>query len=84
MQNVALGWLVLNHHQLGLLAGRGGVCGVHPFLLFTLFGGVVADRVNKRRLLLVTQSVMMLLAFTLAVLTWLKIITVWEVVVLSS
>jgi MFS family permease len=44
---------------------------------------VVADRVNKRRLLLVTQSVMMLLAFTLAVLTWLKIITVWEVVVLS-
>ncbi len=35
-----------------------------------LFGGVIADRVNKRRLLLVTQTVMMLLAFLLAALAW--------------
>ena len=36
-----------------------GFAGSIPFLFFTLFGGVVADRVNKRRLLLVTQTVEM-------------------------
>ena len=69
--------------QLGLLAGSGGLCGSIPFLLFTLFGGVIADRVNKRKLLLMTQTVMMMLAFVLAALTWLKMITVWEVVGLA-
>ncbi len=84
MQNVAQGWLVLTlTANSAFWLGVVGFAGSIPFLLFTLFGGVVADRVNKRRLLLVTQSAMMLLAFTLAALTWLKIITVWEVVVLS-
>ena len=49
-----------------------------PFLFFTLFGGVIADRVDKRRLLMVTQTVMMVLAFLLAGLRWFKVITVWE------
>jgi MFS family permease len=84
MQNVAQGWLVLTlTANSAFWLGVVGFAGSIPFLLFTLFGGVVADRVNKRRLLLVTQSAMMLLAFVLAILTWLKIITVWEVVVLS-
>jgi len=83
MQNVAQGWLVLTLTNSAFWLGVVGFAGSIPFLLFTLFGGVVADRVNKRRLLLITQSVMMLLAFTLATLTWLKVITVWEVVVLS-
>ena len=83
MQNVAQGWLVLSITGSAFWLGVVGFAGSIPFLIFTLFGGVVADRVNKRRLLLVTQSIMMLLAFTLAALAWLKIITVWEVVVLS-
>ncbi|HEV2486314.1 MAG TPA: MFS transporter [Terracidiphilus sp.] len=83
MQNVAQGWLVLSLTNSAFWLGVVGFAGSIPFLVFTLFGGVVADRVNKRRLLLATQSVMMLLAFAMAVLTWLKIITVWEVVVLS-
>ena len=83
MQNVALGWLVLSLTNSAFWLGVVGFAGSIPFLIFTLFGGVVADRVNKRRLLLVTQSIMMLLAFVMALLTWLKIITVWEVVVLS-
>jgi MFS family permease len=83
MQNVAQGWLVLSLTNSAFWLGVVGFAGSIPFLIFTLFGGVVADRVNKRRLLLVTQSIMMLLAFAMAVLTWLKIITVWEVVVLS-
>jgi MFS family permease len=60
-----------------------------PFLVFTLFGGVIADRVNKRRLLLVTQTVMMVLAFLLAALAWFKgsngqpLITVWEIAAIA-
>ena len=83
MQNVAQGWLVLSLTGSAFWLGLVGFAGSIPFLIFTLFGGVVADRVNKRRLLLVTQSAMMLLAFALAALAWLKIITVWEVVVLA-
>jgi MFS family permease len=84
MQNVAQSWLVLtltanSAFWLGVVSFAGSI----PFLLFTLFGGVVADRVDKRRLLLVTQSIMMVLAFILATLTWLKVITVWELVVLA-
>jgi MFS family permease len=83
MQNVAQGWLVLSLTGSAFWLGVVGFAGSIPFLIFTLFGGVVADRVNKRRLLLVTQSLMMLLAFALAALCWLKIITVWEIVLLS-
>jgi MFS family permease len=83
MQNVAQGWLVLSLTGSAFWLGVVGFAGSIPFLIFTLFGGVVADRVNKRKLLLVTQTVMMLLAFALAALAWFKVITVWEVVLLS-
>jgi MFS family permease len=83
MQNVAQGWLILTLTGSAFWLGVVGFAGSIPFLIFTLFGGVIADRVNKRKLLLVTQTIMMLLAFALAGLAWLKIITVWEVVVLS-
>jgi MFS family permease len=83
MQNVAQGWLILTLTGSAFWLGVVGFAGSIPFLVFTLFGGVVADRVNKRRLLLVTQSIMMLLAFALAALAWFKIITVWEVVALA-
>jgi MFS family permease len=83
MQNVAQGWLVLSLTGSAFWLGVVGFAGSIPFLIFTLFGGVVADRVNKRKLLLVTQTVMMLLAFALAALAWFKVITVWEVVSIS-
>jgi predicted MFS family arabinose efflux permease len=83
MQNVALGWLVLVLTNSAFWLGVVGFAGSIPFLFFTLFGGVIADRVNKRRLLLVTQTIMMILAFLLAWLAWLKIVTVWEVVAIS-
>lgn len=83
MQNVAQGWLVLLLTNSAFWLGVVGFCGSIPFLIFTLFGGVIADRVDKRRLLLVTQTVMMILAFLMATLAWLKIITVWEVAAIS-
>ena len=83
MQNVALGWLVLTLTNSAFWLGVVGFAGSIPFLFITLFGGVMADRVNKRRLLLVTQSVMMILAFLLAALAYFKVITVWEVTLIS-
>jgi predicted MFS family arabinose efflux permease len=83
MQNVAQGWLVLLLTNSAFWLGVVGFAGSIPFLIFTLFGGVIADRVDKRRLLLVTQTVMMMLAFLLAALAWFKVITVWEVAAIA-
>jgi MFS family permease len=83
MQNVAQGWLVLLLTNSAFWLGVVGFAGSIPFLLFTLFGGVIADRADKRRLLLVTQTIMMLLAFLLAGLAWFKVITVWEVAAIA-
>ena len=79
MQNVAQGWLVLELTNSAFWLGVVGFAGSIPFLLFTLFGGVIADRVDKRRLLLVTQTAAMILAFLLATLAWFKWIGVWGV-----
>jgi MFS family permease len=83
MQNVAQGWLVLLLTNSAFWLGVVGFVGSIPFLIFTLFGGVIADRVDKRRLLIVTQTAMMLLAFLLAALAWLKLITVGEVAAIA-
>jgi MFS family permease len=83
MQNVAQGWLVLVLTNSAFWLGVVGFAGSIPFLFVTLFGGVVADRVDKRRLLLVTQTAMMILAFLLAGLAWFKIITIWELAAIA-
>ena len=59
MQNVAQGWLVLTLTNSAFWLGVVGFAGSIPFFFVTLFGGVIADRVNKRRLLQVTQTIMM-------------------------
>lgn len=83
MENVARGWLVLLLTNSPFWLGIVGFAGSIPFLFFTLFGGVFADRLDKRRLLLATQSIMMILAFVLATLALLKVITVWEVALIA-
>jgi MFS family permease len=54
-----------------------------PILVFTLLGGVVADRVERRRLLFITQSVAMVLALTLGALVHFEIVAVWMVMVIA-
>jgi MFS family permease len=66
MQNVAQGWFVLLLTNSAFWLGFVGFAGSIPSLFVSLLGGVVADRVDKRRLLMVTQSAMMVLAFLLA------------------
>jgi MFS family permease len=83
MQNVAQGWLVLTLTDSAFWLGVVGFAGAIPFLIFMLFGGVIADRVDKRRLLLVTQTVMMMLAFVLAGLTYFHHINVWGLALLA-
>lgn len=68
MQTVALGWLVLQLSDSAFKVGLVTTLGALPVLLFTLYGGVVADRVNKRRALLVLQSLFLVEALALGVL----------------
>jgi MFS family permease len=83
MQNVAQGWLVLEKTNSAFWLGVVGFASTIPIFLFALIGGVVADHVNKRKLLIVTQSAMMVFAFIMAILAYLKIITVTEIIVLA-
>ena len=84
VQTVAQGWLVLQLTDSAFAVGLVTALGSLPILLFTLYGGVVADRVDKRRLVIVLQSLMLLEALTLAVLTHQGWITVHLVMALAS
>ena len=83
MQQIAQAWLVLHLHgnglDLGIVAGLRFV----PILLLGPWGGLLADRTDKRRLLVVTQALSGVLAATLAALTLSDIITLWMVYVLA-
>jgi MFS family permease len=84
MQIVAQALLVLQISGGSALAlGAVSLSQALAFFVFSLFGGAVADRVDKRRLLLVTQSICMVLAALLGALTVAHVVTVWMVVVLS-
>ncbi|HEY2117279.1 MAG TPA: MFS transporter [Candidatus Angelobacter sp.] len=83
MQNIAQGWLVLQLTNSAFWLGVVGFAASFPILLFALIGGVIADHVNKRKLLMITQSAMMIFAFAMAVLTWLHVINVQTIVLLA-
>lgn len=69
MQTIAQAWLVLQLTNSPLALGLVTTCQTLPVLFLVLFGGVFADRLPKRRLLLITQTTMLLQAALLAVLT---------------
>jgi len=75
VQNIALSWLVFQLTNSAFLLGLVGFLGSIPVFLLAIFGGVLADRVNKRDILIFTQVFFMILAFLLAVLTQFKLIT---------
>jgi len=83
MQNVAQGWLVLELTDSAFMLGLVGFVSTIPMLILLLLGGVIADRVDRRRLLLVTMTGMMVFAGALAVLTWQGVVTIWHIVMLS-
>src|SRR5512138_1548865 len=84
MQVIAQGWVVyqIGHSELtlGLVAFASAI----PNLLISPWGGVVVDRMSRRRLLMMTQSGAMVLAFVMAALTFTGMIQEWHVIVLAA
>jgi MFS family permease len=84
MQQVALGWLVLELTNSPFAVGLVTALGSLPILLLTLYGGVVADRVDKRRFVVLLQSLMLLEALILAILTAFHWVTVHWIMGLAA
>lgn len=83
MQNVAQPWLVYRLTGSPLALGLVSFSQTLPILMFALPGGVIADRVDKRRMILTTQTTAMILAFLLAALTWTGAVQVWHVMLIA-
>ncbi|MFH1414230.1 MAG: MFS transporter [Candidatus Omnitrophota bacterium] len=83
IQAVALSWLVFELTHSAFLLGLVGFLTYIPIFLLSLFGGVLADRMNKRSILICTQTTFMLLAFLLAALTQMKLITPLHVMMIA-
>jgi MFS family permease len=79
MQMVAEGWLVYQLSHSPFTLGFIRFLNTIPFTVLTLVGGAVADRMDKRRILIATQTVAMALAFTLAGLVHSGTVKVWHV-----
>jgi MFS family permease len=84
MQRTAQYWLVYSITKSPLLVGLLGVCQFLPMLLFSLFAGAIVDRISKKKLIFITQSLFLLQASALALLTFTGSIQYWHVLVLSS
>ncbi len=84
MQIIAQGWVVyqIGHSELtlGLVAFASAI----PVLVISPWAGVVVDRMSRRKLLMMTQSAAMILAFIMAALTFTKVIQEWHVIVLAA
>jgi predicted MFS family arabinose efflux permease len=83
MQRLAQSWLVLSLTHSPFSLGLVGALQFLPMLVLLPFGGIIADRVSKRALLIGTQTSMMLLAFVLAALVWANTVTYAEILILA-
>lgn len=79
LQIVSEGWLVLQLTNSAFLIGVVAACATVPSLLFSLFGGVIVDRFNRKYLIIATQASSMVLALSLGFLTLFHLINVWEI-----
>src|SRR6476469_3106762 len=83
MQTTAQGYLVFQLTQSPVYLGYVGFAAGVPAWLFTLYGGVIADRMSRRTLMLITQTAMMILAFVLAGLVFAGLVQPWQIVTLA-
>lgn len=83
MQQVAMGWLAYKLTSSVLLLGLIGFASQIPILIFSPLGGLLSDRFNRHRLIIVTQSLSMVQALILAALTLSGMIQVWHLVVMA-
>jgi MFS family permease len=83
IQNVGQGWQVLQLTNSALLLGLVSFAATLPNIIFSLLGGVVADRLDRRRLLICTQVFYMLTALLLGIFTTFKIVNVWDILLVA-
>jgi MFS family permease len=83
MQTTAQGYLVFQLTHSPVYLGYVGFAAGVPAWLFTLYGGVIADRMPRRTLMLITQTAMMILAFVLAGLVFAGLVRPWQIVTLA-
>src|ERR1051325_1005855 len=84
MQSVAQAWLILKLTNSGVALGITSTLQYLPFLVLGPYGGVIADRFSKRRILYFTQSISGILALILGVLVAASLVRVWMVYVLAA
>jgi len=84
MQRTALVWLVYTTTNSPFLVGLVGVAQFLPMLFFTLFTGAVVDRFPKRKILIVTQSLLMIQALTLSILAASDSSRYWQLLLLCA
>jgi len=84
MQTIAQAWLVYHKTGSSLQLGKVGFFGQFPVFLLAPLGGMLADRMDRRRLVVGTQVASMVLAFVLAALTLSHTVQVWHLFVLSA
>lgn len=83
MQNIAMSWLVYRITGSAFLLGLISFLNQAPALVIAPFGGVIADRFDLRKLLILTQALSMVQAFLLAVLVLTGLANVWNIAILS-
>jgi len=83
MQDVALPWLVYNETKSPFAVGLLIFFRFVPFLVLGLFAGVLADRIDNRRMLIATQSISMTLAFVLAALAFTDSPAIWAIYIVA-
>jgi MFS family permease len=84
MQSIAVSWLVYRLTGSPLLLGIAGFCNQIPSFFITPFGGVIADRFNRHRIIVITQTLSMLQAFALAFLMLTNNANVFWIIALST
>lgn len=84
LDQIALSWLVLEQTGSAFYLGLVNLCRGLPLLVLTLVGGAVADRMERRKLLMITQSLSMVLAIGLALITSVGISPLWAIMALAT
>lgn len=83
MQTTSQGFFIYELTRSSIYLGYVGFAMGLPAWFFMLYAGVIADRIQRKKILLITQTIMMILAFVLAFLTLTKIIKPWHIILLA-
>lgn len=84
MQRTAVSWLMYTSSDSAFILGLAVFCGLFPSFAFSILGGVVSDRFNRYRILLITQVVSLIQAIVLTVLVFTGLHEVWMLLTLSA